>query len=162
MTYDNPIGKYFIMALLAVLLIKYLYMLFRVMQSIEENVAYAYTKQETKQENHSKHYNSYKKQDFYRRDEVKKEKRQVRIPGKMSRFSDELKFFKNCKDSYEILNCSTYATKSMIKKNYRQLALKWHPDTITGRGATQEEITQATQILQIINIAYPEALRRAA
>lgn len=162
MTYDNPIGKYIITVFFIILMLKYAYVIFMALQSMVESAEYAYANAESRQESQSRHYSSYKEQSLYKRDEVKREIKQLRIPGRMSRFANELNFFKNCQDPYEVLNCSSYATKSIIKKSYRQLALKWHPDSITGRGATQEEIAQATQILQIINVAYPEALRKAS
>jgi len=42
----------------------------------------------------------------------------------------------------------------MIKKKYRELVKKNHPDIITGQGATQSIIDEATQKLQEINEAY--------
>jgi DnaJ-class molecular chaperone len=42
------------------------------------------------------------------------------------------------KDYYKILNLSTKCTKEDIKKNYKQLALKWHPD----RNKVNKEIAE--------------------
>ena len=41
-----------------------------------------------------------------------------------------------------------------LKKNYRNLVKKYHPDIITGQGASQNIIDEATTKLQEINEAY--------
>ena len=41
-------------------------------------------------------------------------------------------------DYYKILNLSNNCTKEDIKKNYKQLALKWHPD----RNKTNKEVAE--------------------
>lgn len=41
-------------------------------------------------------------------------------------------------DYYKILNLSKNCTKEDIKKNYKQLALKWHPD----RNKTNKEVAE--------------------
>ncbi|OCL82770.1 TerB family tellurite resistance protein [Arcobacter porcinus] len=56
--------------------------------------------------------------------------------------------------SYEILNSNPNDDFATIKKNYRELVKKNHPDIITGQGATQSIIDEATQKLQEINEAY--------
>ena len=43
---------------------------------------------------------------------------------------------------------------NILKKNYRQLVRKHHPDIITGQGASQNIIDEATKKLQEINEAY--------
>ena len=74
--------------------------------------------------------------------------------GELSRFSSELHFFRSCTTPYAILGCDSYATLPQIKKRYRILVQKWHPDRVKGLGATDKEVAQATEILQIINEAY--------
>jgi len=53
------------------------------------------------------------------------------------------------KDYYKILNIDRYATENQIKKAYRDLALKYHPDKTGMFGAHQQftEINEAYQVL---------------
>jgi len=74
--------------------------------------------------------------------------------GEISRYSSELHFYRRCTTAYEILNCNSDATQATIKKCYRLLVQRWHPDRIRGKGATAKELEQTTEILQIINGAY--------
>ncbi len=56
--------------------------------------------------------------------------------------------------AYEILESSPNDNDSTLKKNYRNLVKKYHPDIITGQGASQNIIDEATKKLQEINEAY--------
>lgn len=56
--------------------------------------------------------------------------------------------------AYEILGVSASDNMEIIKKKYRQLVKKNHPDIIIGQGATQSIIDKATKKLQEINEAY--------
>lgn len=53
------------------------------------------------------------------------------------------------KDYYKILNIDRYATENQIKKAYRDLALKYHPDKAGENGSHQKftEINEAYQVL---------------
>lgn len=56
--------------------------------------------------------------------------------------------------AYEILESSSSDDAATIKKNYRNLVKKHHPDIISGQGAAQNIIDEATRKLQEINEAY--------
>ena len=56
--------------------------------------------------------------------------------------------------AYDILESNKNDDDSILKKNYRNLVKKYHPDIITGQGASQNIIDEATKKLQEINEAY--------
>jgi DnaJ like chaperone protein len=56
--------------------------------------------------------------------------------------------------AYEILDSKIGDDNAILKKNYRTLVKKHHPDIISGQGATQNIIDEATKKLQEINEAY--------
>jgi len=56
--------------------------------------------------------------------------------------------------AYEILESKSSDENSTLKKNYRTLVKKHHPDIISGQGASQNIIDEATRKLQEINEAY--------
>ena len=56
--------------------------------------------------------------------------------------------------AYEILNSNVSDDDAALKKNYRTLVKKHHPDIISGQGAAQNIIDEATTKLQEINEAY--------
>jgi DnaJ like chaperone protein len=57
-------------------------------------------------------------------------------------------------NAYDILSVDKNSDISSIKKQYRKLVKENHPDIITGQGASQSIIDQATKKLQEINEAY--------
>jgi len=60
----------------------------------------------------------------------------------------------NLQNAYDILGVNANDNVSSIKKQYRKLVKENHPDIITGQGASQSIIDQATKKLQEINEAY--------
>lgn len=56
--------------------------------------------------------------------------------------------------AYEILEINASDDNNVVKKKYRTLVKKHHPDIIAGQGAAQNIIDEATQKLQEINEAY--------
>jgi len=56
--------------------------------------------------------------------------------------------------AYEILGTNSNDDEQTLKKNYRNLVKKHHPDILEGRGASQNIIDEATKKLQEINEAY--------
>ncbi len=58
------------------------------------------------------------------------------------------------KDPYEILGIDKYASLDTIKKAYRNLVKKFHPDNIQSKGLDEEFMQFAKQRMQEINTAY--------
>ena len=65
----------------------------------------------------------------------------------------------NIKKAYEVLEASENLDDKELKKQYRKLVKQNHPDIITGKGADEKTIKQATVKLQEINEAY-EAIKK--
>ena len=57
-------------------------------------------------------------------------------------------------DPYAILGVSKSASFDEIKKKYRELVKKYHPDILMGKGADEEIVQEGTKKLQEINKAY--------
>jgi DnaJ like chaperone protein len=60
---------------------------------------------------------------------------------------------------YKILGINSTATNAEIKKSYRRLMSKYHPDKLASKNLPKEEIAKATEKTQEIKSAY-EQLRR--
>ena len=58
------------------------------------------------------------------------------------------------KNPYEVLGLSEQASFDEVKKRYRELVKKYHPDILMGRGESEEMIEKSTRKLQEINEAY--------
>ncbi len=59
-------------------------------------------------------------------------------------------------DPYEVLGCTAEDEFSKIKKSYRVLVKKYHPDYMHGKGLDDDEIKQATEKMKEVNAAYEE------
>lgn len=59
---------------------------------------------------------------------------------------------------YAILGAQPQETLDDIKKKFRALALKWHPDAVTARGASPDALRHAKEKFQQINEAYEKIL----
>ena len=63
-------------------------------------------------------------------------------------------FFKDTQSMYKILEISPDATDDEVKKAYRKMAVKYHPDKVSTLG---EDIQQAAkEKFQQLNAAYEE------
>lgn len=59
---------------------------------------------------------------------------------------------------YALLGAEPHESLEIIKKKFRALALKWHPDKVTARGASHEAVRHAKEKFQQINEAYEKIL----
>lgn len=55
---------------------------------------------------------------------------------------------------YAILGAQPSESLEVIKQKFRQLAMQWHPDKMTARGASHEAVRHAKEKFQQINEAY--------
>ncbi|CAD7286560.1 TerB family tellurite resistance protein [Campylobacter suis] len=58
------------------------------------------------------------------------------------------------RDAYEVLGVARDSEFGVIKKRYRELVRKYHPDILMGQGESEEVIEKSTKKLQEINEAY--------
>jgi DnaJ like chaperone protein len=64
------------------------------------------------------------------------------------------------KDPHKILGTQEGATKDEIKRAYRKLVAKNHPDKLRGDGASEAEINRAETRMTELNAAYAELMKR--
>lgn len=57
-------------------------------------------------------------------------------------------------DAYKLLEVDESASLAEIKKSYRKLVRKYHPDIMQAKGESEEYIKEATEKVQEINAAY--------
>ena len=57
-------------------------------------------------------------------------------------------------DPYKTLDLPHSATSDDIKRSYRKLALRLHPDRLASRGASEEEIKECTANFARVTAAY--------
>lgn len=58
------------------------------------------------------------------------------------------------KEALNILECNETSSFEFIKKQYRTLSKRYHPDAITGYGFSDSDILKATEIFKKVNNAY--------
>ncbi len=63
-------------------------------------------------------------------------------------------------DPYEVLGCEEDDEFAKIKKSYRMLVKKYHPDYMHGKGLDDNEIKKATEKMKEVNAAYEEVKKR--
>ena len=54
------------------------------------------------------------------------------------------------RDYYQVLNVSKQATESDLKKAYRQLAMKYHPDKNPGDHTAEEKFKEAAEAYEVL------------
>jgi len=62
--------------------------------------------------------------------------------------------YENLDRYYEVLGCNSDDDFESVQKAYRELSRKFHPDTVEGKGLSEEFVAFATQKMQEINEAY--------
>lgn len=88
----------------------------------------------------------------------KEEKATIELIASLMRISEqdyktiEAMYYKNNDSSYVILQVDKNASEDEIKKAYKRLCLKYHPDRVASLGEKAQQI--ATQKFQEINLAY--------
>lgn len=69
-------------------------------------------------------------------------------------YSSNHRAHSSTEDAFKTLNLPTTASQSEVKKSYRKLMSKYHPDKMMAKGASQQEIKLATEKTQQISKAY--------
>ena len=55
------------------------------------------------------------------------------------------------RDYYEVLGVAKNATEAEIKKAYRQMALKFHPDKNPGDKASEDKFKEAAEAYEVLS-----------
>ena len=61
------------------------------------------------------------------------------------------------RDCYEVLGVSRDATEKEIKKAYKRLAMKYHPDRTKGDDALEEKFKEVKEAYEILNDPHKKA-----
>jgi len=167
MVYDNPEGLYMITVLMTLLFLKFVFVFYQLGKQLQSDLDLKETKRQEAQK--EKEAESKQRQEAFERSKVerntgykKQQNAYVLSSRRISRFTRDFEFYENCSDPYAIIGCTLNASMAQMKKSYRTLVKKWHPDIITAMNVTKEEMQQATRIMQIINIAYDEVITQKA
>src|SRR5690606_21736920 len=70
--------------------------------------------------------------------------------GPVSRRTDRVHSAMGKKDPYEVLGVARNASADEIKKAYRKLAIKYHPDKNPGDKAAEEQFKEAANAYEIL------------
>ena len=65
------------------------------------------------------------------------------------------------KNLYEVLNLSSSATENEIKKAYRKLSLKYHPDRHTSSSHSKDQLTRFFQVLSKVHFILTDKDKRS-
>jgi DnaJ like chaperone protein len=81
-----------------------------------------------------------------------------RIKGRFFQEATAPQKWKASDPHYAILGAEPNDSLDIIKKKYRELAKKWHPDKMTATGASNEVLRHAKEKFQQINDAYEKVV----
>ncbi|MDN5335440.1 MAG: DnaJ like chaperone protein [Synergistales bacterium] len=85
--------------------------------------------------------------------------RQYQRDGSQRSRNDSYHDYKESADPYEVLGCKRSDSDEVIRKRYRELVAKYHPDKFIGQNLDKEFIEFASKKFQRIQSAY-ERIRR--
>jgi len=85
--------------------------------------------------------------------------RQYQRDGSQRSRNDSYHGYKESADPYEVLGCKRSDSDEVIRKRYRELVAKYHPDKFIGQNLDKEFIEFASKKFQRIQSAY-ERIRR--
>jgi DnaJ-class molecular chaperone len=63
------------------------------------------------------------------------------------RFFSSVKAYNPAKNYYKVLNITESASQKDIKRSFRELAKKYHPDSTKGKEEAFKEVNEAYQVL---------------
>lgn len=85
--------------------------------------------------------------------------RQYQRGGSQRSRNDNYHDYRESADPYEVLGCKRSDSDEVIRKRYRELVAKYHPDKFIGQNLDEEFIEFASKKFQRIQSAY-ERIRR--
>jgi len=85
--------------------------------------------------------------------------RQYQRGGSQRSRNDSYHDYRESADPYEVLGCKRSDSDEVIRKRYRELVAKYHPDKFIGQNLDEEFIEFASKKFQRIQSAY-ERIRR--
>jgi hypothetical protein len=155
--YFYDLGPFFIKTLLGVLLLKYIYVVWAVSRQASAEIKAKADEGFDKEAFYAKYrkiYEAMTEEERAPSSHFHSKEEPICIPPRKPRYEKEYQFFISCTSPFEILGIPQGSSLAQIKKRYRQLAYKWHPDRFGGKHLSSKELQQITRISQIINLAY--------